>query len=268
MLIDWFTVCAQALNFLILVWLLTKFLYRPILAAIDARERRIAADLADAAARKAEAVSERDDFARRSAELAGSRTALLDQARTEADALRRQLSDEARSAAEVQDAQRRQALLNDGARLRETITGRTGQEVIAIVRRTLGDLASSTLEERLVEVLLVRLRALDGPARQDLVHALGSSGKLLVRSAFALTPAQQAALRQALADILSAPVETAFETRAELICGIELIAGGRKVSWSVADHLASMEQMVAGLVEARADAGQQSQAHPSQSAVH
>ena len=37
MLIDWFTVGAQALNFLILIWLLKRFLYRPVLAAIEAR---------------------------------------------------------------------------------------------------------------------------------------------------------------------------------------------------------------------------------------
>jgi F-type H+-transporting ATPase subunit b len=52
MLIDWFTVGAQVLNFLILVWLLKRFLYKPILDAIDAREQRIAAELADADAKK------------------------------------------------------------------------------------------------------------------------------------------------------------------------------------------------------------------------
>ena len=39
MLIDWFTICAQALNFLILVWLMKRFLYKPILHAIDEREK-------------------------------------------------------------------------------------------------------------------------------------------------------------------------------------------------------------------------------------
>ena len=52
MLIDWFTVGAQALNFLILVWLMKRFLYKPILHAIDEREKRIAAELADADAEK------------------------------------------------------------------------------------------------------------------------------------------------------------------------------------------------------------------------
>jgi len=53
MLIDWFTVGAQALNFLILVWLMRRFLYRPILHAIDEREKRIVAELSNADAKKA-----------------------------------------------------------------------------------------------------------------------------------------------------------------------------------------------------------------------
>jgi F-type H+-transporting ATPase subunit b len=52
MLIDWFTVGAQALNFLVLVWLMKRFLYKPILDAIDEREKRIAAELANADAKR------------------------------------------------------------------------------------------------------------------------------------------------------------------------------------------------------------------------
>lgn len=55
MLIDWFTVAAQAVNFLVLVWLLKRFLYKPILGAMDAREQRIASQLRQAEAEKAEA---------------------------------------------------------------------------------------------------------------------------------------------------------------------------------------------------------------------
>ena len=47
MLIDWFTVLAQIVNFLILVALMKRFLYGPLIAAIDAREQSIAARLAE-----------------------------------------------------------------------------------------------------------------------------------------------------------------------------------------------------------------------------
>lgn len=62
MLLDWFTVVAQALNFLILVWLLKHFLYQPILDAIDGREHQIATKLAEAEANKIEARKEREEF--------------------------------------------------------------------------------------------------------------------------------------------------------------------------------------------------------------
>ena len=60
--INWFTVIAQIINFLILVWLLKRFLYKPVLNAIDEREKKIAAQLSDAETKKAEAQKERDVF--------------------------------------------------------------------------------------------------------------------------------------------------------------------------------------------------------------
>jgi len=80
MLIDWFTIGAQALNFLILVWLLKRFLYKPILHAVDAREKRIAGELADADAKKAEAQKERDEFQHKNEEFDQQRAALLTKA--------------------------------------------------------------------------------------------------------------------------------------------------------------------------------------------
>ena len=61
MLVDWFTVAAQALNFLVLAWLLKRFLYRPVLDAIDAREAAVARQLAEAEATAAQARSQRAD---------------------------------------------------------------------------------------------------------------------------------------------------------------------------------------------------------------
>src|ERR1700685_4022377 len=94
--IDWFTVIAQLINFLILVYLLKRFLYKPILHAIDEREKGIAAQLAEAEAKKAEAQRERDDFQHKNELFDQERAALLQQAREAAGAERQRLLDEAR----------------------------------------------------------------------------------------------------------------------------------------------------------------------------
>jgi len=158
MLIDWFTVGAQALNFIILVWLLKRFLYKPILGAVDAREKRIAAELADAAARKAEAQKERDAYEHKNAEFDRQRAALLAKATQEADAERQRLLDEARKAADALAAKRREALQSDAANLNQAIRRRAEQEVFAIARKALADLASTSLEECMVDLFARRLR--------------------------------------------------------------------------------------------------------------
>src|SRR5271165_4414373 len=96
MLINWFTVCAQAINFLVLVWLLKRFLYKPILHAIDEREKGIAAQLADAEAKKALAQAERDDLQHKKEAFDQERAELLKRATAEAMAERQRLLDAAR----------------------------------------------------------------------------------------------------------------------------------------------------------------------------
>ena len=187
MLIDWFTVGAQALNFLILVWLMKRFLYKPILHAIDAREKRIATELADADAKKAEAQKERDEFQHKNEEFDQQRAALLSKATDEAKAERQRLLDEARKAADALSAKRQEALRNDAHNLNQAISRRTQQEVFAIARKALTDLATTSLEERLGEVFTRRLRELDGQAKAGLAEALKTASEpALVRSAFDL----------------------------------------------------------------------------------
>src|ERR1700689_4507849 len=115
MLIDWFTVGAQTLNFLILVWLFQRFLYKPILNAIDAREKRIAGELADAAAKKAEAEKERDEFQNKNKAFEEQRPPLLGKATEDAKADRERRMGGARKDDESLRATQATALRNDQA---------------------------------------------------------------------------------------------------------------------------------------------------------
>ncbi|MBK8795210.1 MAG: F0F1 ATP synthase subunit delta [Anaerolineales bacterium] len=250
MLIDWFTVGAQVLNFLILVWLMKRFLYKPILNAIDERERRIAAELANADAKKAEAQTERDDFQHKNEEFDQQRAALLSQATDAAKVERQRLLDEARQAADALSARRQETLRNDAHNLNQAISRRTQQEVFAIARKALMDLATTSLEERVGEVFTRRLRAMNGQAKARLAEALETaSGPALVRSAFDLPAEQRAAIQNALNETFSADIHVRFETAPDLISGIELTTNGQKVAWSIADYLASLEKGAAELLK-------------------
>ena len=249
MLIDWFTVGAQTLNFLILVWLMKRFLYKPILHAIDAREKRIATELADADAKKAEAQKERDEFQHKNEEFDQQRAALLSKATDEAKTERQRLLDEARKDADALRAKRQEALRNEQRNLNQEIIRWTQKEVFAIARKTLADLAATSLEERMGEVFIHRLRALTGTAKEQLAAALKTSTQPAhVRSAFDLPPTQHAAIQKAINETFSADIHIQFETVPELVSGIELSANGQKVAWSIADYLATLEKSAGELL--------------------
>lgn len=266
-MIDWFTVGAQALNFLILVWLMKRFLYQPILRAIDEREKRIARELADADAKRDAAQQERDEFQHKNEEFDRERADLLGKATEEVDAERQRLLDEARKAADALSAQRRDTLTRDQQSLHEEITRRTREEVFAIARKALTDLAGTGLEERMSAVFAHRLRALHGESKAGLAKALESaSDPAIVRSAFDLPAEERAAIQKAINETFSADVHLRFETAPELVSGIELRANGQKVAWSIADYLASLEKGIGELLKERAKPEAKAEPEPASKA--
>jgi F-type H+-transporting ATPase subunit b len=266
-LIDWFTVIAQVVNFLILVWLLKRFFYQPILNALDARERRIAAELADADARKLEAEKERDEFQQKNNELDQQRLALLNKALAEAQAERQRLFAATRKDLDNLRARRERALEREYRDLSDALARQTCAEVFAIARKVLADLAGTTLEAHIVEAFIKRLRESSDEEKAHLASAFKSApilatatsaasraapaagGELMINSTFDLSAAQQDAIKAVLKESLGIDLPVRFATRPDLVSGIELVADGYKVAWSIAAHLASLQNEVGKLLE-------------------
>jgi F-type H+-transporting ATPase subunit b len=244
-MIDWFTVGAQIINFLVLVWLMGRFLYKPVLHVIDEREKRIAAELANAENKKSEAQKESSEFRRKNEEFEAQRSVLWNKVTDEANAERQRRLDDAMKAADILSLKRQEMLKNEEHSLLEEIRHRTQQEVFAISRKALLDLASASLEERLSNVFIRRLRELDDGARAGLAGAIKTmSEPAIVRSVFDLPAQQRAEIQSTFNEMFSAKIDLRFETAPDLISGIELSLNGEKVEWSIADYLTSLEKSV------------------------
>ncbi len=245
MLIDWFTVVAQTLNFLILVWLLKRFLYKPILDALDAREKRIATELATAETTMTQARQERDEYRRKNEEFDQQHAARLSQLENEAKAERQRLFDNARKESETQRKKWQEALKNEHQCLNEELARRTQNEVFAITRKTLSDLATKNLEEQMTETFLERLNKLSH-AEKDIMKATFEtvSAPAIVRSTFHLPAAQRRAIEDAAKNVFVIATQLQFETAPDLVSGIELTAQGHKIAWSIKDYLSSLKKSV------------------------
>src|ERR1700722_1580496 len=220
MLIDWFTVGAQVLNFIVLVWVLKRFLYKPVLNAIDAREKRVAAELAAAELQLTEIKKARDELQAKGNAFDEERGALLAKAILGAQMETERLLGNARQAADAVTLQRNAALHSETARLSIELSRLAAAESINIARAALEDLAGADLEARICEVFVRRLREIDSPTREALgILFTKPMGEAVVMSSFKLSPADSIAIQTALKETFSADVHLRFETSSTTIGG-------------------------------------------------
>ena len=255
MKIDWFTVVAQAINFLVLLWLMKRFLYKPILHAIDEREKRIAEELANAETEKSAAKKQKEEYDRKHEDLEGQRAAFLKNAEDEAQAEKLRLLKKARDAADELSTKRRESMVEEERISRQAIRRRTQVEVLAITKKVLADLAGSSLEEQVVGVFNQRLRDLDEAEINSLASALKTRpNPVAVRTALDISPELRTATEASIKEIVGSQTKVTFESDPELISGIELSVNGHKIAWSVADYLSSIKEGFDDLLNERGEA--------------
>lgn len=239
MSINWITVAAQIINFLVLVWLLKRFLYRPILAGIDAREKQIAERMGEAARIRATAEATEADYKALVDSLRAGREGTLDEARkaaeTERDALLaetrerlvREQADHARQRAE--EARRYSAQLHrDGAKA-----------LLALTRKALNDLADETLEARIVAQASERLSAI----ADDLRKAAGESMEALALTHDPLPEAARERLRSELARLIPG-ITVTFRSEPAQAPGLSLRLGGAQVDWTVDSYIDGLDALL------------------------
>lgn len=250
MLIDWFTVIAQIVNFLVLIFLLQRFLYGPIVRIMDEREQQIAERLAAAERKQTVAEREAQAYRQNRMELAEQRQQMLVEAEAEAEARRKELFRQAR--AEADEARRRwhEAIRQEKATFLRELRRRTGEQVYTVARRALADLADADLEQQMVGVFVQQLRELDGRVRQEIDQSTSRGNTpVVVYSAFDLPLPARRAIQDALQQVVDREHTVRFETDPHLIAGIELRAPNHRVAWHLEDYLSRLVDTIAQTLE-------------------
>lgn len=250
MQIDWFTLVAQIINFLVLVGLLKYFLYDRILRVADEREAQIAGRFEEAEEKVEMAQQEAETYREKRRDLENEREQLISEAREEAAARRQELLKEARHEVEETQAQWYEAVQREKDLFLQDLRKRAGQRIYDIARRALADLADVELEQRIVQAFMERIVRLDDDERDVIARSIQESGKnVVIRSAFEMPKETRQDLVGAIQDQWGDGVESQFETSSDLIAGIELQADGYQIAWSLQDYLTGLEENMSQVFE-------------------
>ena len=230
MKIDWWTLALQAVNALVLIWLLSRVLYRPVARVIAERGAAAAKLLADADSERERARVAADAAAAQHAGIAAARDAALAAAEADAQAARARML--AAAQADV-DRLRRQALAELERRRGEQERAneeRAATLAIDIAARLLDRLPAAARVAGFVDGLAARLRALPPNQRRELAESATPLQLVVPR---ALEPDELQACTAAIHGALD--FRAALEPRvdAALIAGVEL----RSASLVVSNHL-------------------------------
>jgi len=247
-LIDWFTILAQIVNFLVLVALLKRFLWGKLTRAIDEREARVAGELAKAEQKNKEAQLLAEQLRVRASEQEQKREEMLVRAHKEADEERAKLVQDARDTALEAERRWREELDREQKAFFQELRARAAVEVLTVIRRALADLSCSELQQCAIDVFLEKLRGLD----INTLRELGTDGKQ-VRSAVEIPEAARKKIESVLLERLGTAPKLKYEEDPTMAWGIELRGDGRRIGWNPETYLDAMEENLKVALERRAE---------------
>lgn len=235
---DWTTFILEIVNFLILVWLLKHFFYRPVLGIIARRREGIEKTLSDARITQTEAQALKVQYEAREAEWAkekeAARARLAEEISAERErsmaALRASLSDE-----------REKARVLEEKRLAEWRRAAEEQAIAlgaAFCARLLARLASPALEATLVDVTVDELPRLPAEQVRDLAASAGEDElKPAVMSAYLLDEARRKAIGESLSALVGRRVSAVFSENPDLVAGLHVSLGAWVLHANLRDEL-------------------------------
>ncbi len=243
--INWFTFGAQILNFFVLIFVLQRFLYKPITKAMARREKTIRDRLSSASQQQAAAAQEVKHYAEMQQKFTDQKTELLALAKSEVEETRQRLLKEMQESVATERSKWQTSLQRQKDAFLREVGDRTMQQLQATVRRVLTDLAESELETQIARVFLQKLHDLSQTERAELVATLTAATKdsipLTLVSTFTLPPDIRAAIATVLQEYFntvgSGKIELTDEIESSLICGIEIRGTGYKLAWSMDSYL-------------------------------
>lgn len=244
--VDWVTVAAQILNFLVLVWLLQRFLYGPITRAMKRREERIRGRIEEAEEARAEAERRAEALDEERRDLDERRQEMLSEAREQAEDLRSRL--EAEIHAEIEEKRRawRAELAEDRAEFLATLRAESIEGFRRFASDALRALADEDLERRVSAAFLSRLEGLGEDRLGRLREAAAEAGRLRVESGRPLEAETKRRLTRTIHERLGEGIEVDYAEDEDHLIGLRLRAGGETLAWTLGEYLQRFTERLEG----------------------
>lgn len=237
MQISWWTLALQVVNFLVLVWLLQRFLYGPVRDILEKRKAMATQALDAAAKAKADAEAEQKRYQEERGALVAERQEMLEAAHRTIEAERTKRLEEARGEAKALIEQAHVEIAEERTKTLHGLEADVASLAVTLATKLLDKLGGSISSDVFLDQTAAALKALPAAERKRLERDLDGDDVVKVVTASALPPEQQKSWQKRLEAELERPLNLAFETDPDLIAGAALHFPHVVVSFAWAEQL-------------------------------
>jgi F-type H+-transporting ATPase subunit b len=245
MTIDWVTLVAQIINFIILIYILKRFLYGPIIKAMDEREAKIALRMEKANEQEEKALEKEREYIKKMRDFEDNRDRMMKSAEHEVDEEKYKLLGQARGDVERQKHDWEDALVRQREAFLEDMQKHSAVFTYEVMEHALADLADENLERKMVESFARNIGGLSQAYKNEIAEKImNTKQEMTVRSVWQLTQEEKNIIEQAVFDNISKDIKINYNIDPKLISGIELRFPGYKISWSIENYLEDLKDNI------------------------
>lgn len=239
MSIDWITVAAQIINFLVLVWLLKKFLYRPILDGIEQREAEIKKRIDDANDAKQQADAAEQAFREAKIQCLAEQESLLDAALAKTHEQRETIIAKAHEQMQHERQHWQASLLQEKAAFLKQLQQSAADDLLQVSQKMVQELADETLENAIARQLVTRLQA----QQHDLQSSTLGYSEGEIRSSLPLSAESKTLLQTQIKQLLP-NIQLSFSEDNQQALGVSLNIGGVQALWTIDSYAQELKDLL------------------------
>jgi F-type H+-transporting ATPase subunit b len=242
--LNWSTFILEIINFLVLVWILKRFLYKPVLEIIARRQASIDKTLADAKQLHDDAESLQQQYEGRLADWDQERKQAREKLAEELHADRARKLEELKAALE-QERERaavaEQRRLSDAQLEMEDTALAQGAQ---LATQLLAQAAGPEVESRLVQLAIDELSKVTKEKLAALRSSYGQiSEGITVSSAYPMPDDQRHQLQKVLNNVVGKDTPLKFEQDSKLLAGVRINIGAWQLAANLRDELKGFAEL-------------------------
>lgn len=235
--LDWSTFLLEIVNFLVLVWILQHFFYRPVRQAIDRRQQAIEKSLAEARAAHAEADTLKAQYESRLSDWEAVKQTAQGKLQAEIAEEKKWKMETFLESLEAQKEKSRALEEKRQADILRKNEQTAMQQAAQFAAKFLARVSNQNTNDRLAEIFVADLSNLPEEKRAELQRACTANPYIHVISAFSLGKQQQEAVTQSLDNMAGKKLSYAFSIDPQVIAGIRVNMGACVLHANIQDEL-------------------------------